>query len=84
MKRSIDQAHAFSGRAEVIEHLERDHHWLDIPLSVVDGATSPDPLGWHTMEGGWMVGNLEILGIHRELHALSGIRCECSCPSAAR
>ena len=55
-------------RLAIVEHLDK-HGWPTVRRSIVDGSLSPDPLGWHSMDGDYLVPDSELLAIHRELHA---------------
>lgn len=60
-QRDQELEHVFSGRADVVVHLEALHGWNPGGLD--------DPI-WRTTDGHFLVGTDELLAIHYELHRL--------------
>lgn len=56
----------FQSRGQVADHLTHGHGWVDEYDGRVGLPSSSMKLG----DGTWVVPTVELLGIHRELHAL--------------
>lgn len=68
----ISPEHDFHDRSKIVAHLESDFHgWRDVRRAT-DGSQAPDPLGWHAATGGYLIGDAELLALHRELHPNRG------------